>query len=867
MPDSVPAVGADVIAAGALRPWQASLDPEIRTAIQHLARDVEPMKNLAGLLFVAVWIGAGALVLAYPIWIVRLPCYLAMGASLNGLGALMHEAVHGNLFRRRPTDRLAAFLLGAPFLVSGAAYRVSHLLHHRFNRSVRDPDDLFNYSENRRVLALVFYAWTLLGIVAFLIHVPVNALRHGTPPERREVIAEYSLLLALYGAITILATHFRATGVLAHVWLVPLAVNFLIVNLRGWSEHLLTVPGHPLTQTRTITSNAVVRFFFCNVNYHLEHHLFPAVPWYHLPRVHRLLQEEFTRAGAFIYRSYARVVWDALRAGVHGLAPARRFATVPAQSGAASRPPELAGKHPGPSPYALLAYVPVIAGGAVWSAARVNVGWGRAAGLAVAGLALWSMLEYLIHRYILHIVPHAPWLLERQQHLQHHATPVEPAFQVAPLYFSVGIGVILAVLLRGLLGTWPPAILIVCGISTGYVIYELLHYWIHVGGRGGRIMGRLRRHHFYHHYRDDHRCFGVTTPFWDWVFRTARPDRGMPAIPGSDQAEQGAPGKPRPTMAARTIARAIRAARYLQVMFPPASLVPMGAATFLSIYLALQALAGLAPLRFGWPAVVGAVTTVLWMLLVRLQDDIADADLDIRLAESGDPRYRGRPIVTGGITVPELHALRAGALALLLGLNATLGLAPATDVALLVGLMFTWLGFQWFFIPALRANPTPVAYLARKTLTVLPGIYAAALVVDQFRPVTLSPWIAAVLVVPALEVAAWEVGRKIRVPQDETEYGTYSKALGWRGAALLTTAFVFLALVGLLAMGMVLDLGASFVAAVSIAGLFAMGAALRFWVTPTRQHARLQPVMELFGAVAHGAVLIALLLRNGGLWS
>jgi len=314
-------------------------------------------------------------------------------------------------------------------------------------------------------------------------------------------------------------------------------------------------------------------------------------------------------------------------------------------------------------------------------------------------------------------------------------------------------------------------------------------------------------------------------------------------------------------------ARALRWAHYLRVMFPPVALVPMGAAQFFSVYLALQALAGLAPLRFGWAALVGAATTVLWMLLVRLQDDIADADLDIRLGNAGDPRYRDRPIVRGEITVAELRSLRGGALVLLGGLNATLGAAWAAQAALLVGFAVTWLGFHWFFIPALRANPTPLAYLARKALTVLSGIYAVGVFEDQFQPVTLSLWIAALLIAPCMEVAAWEVGRKIRTPEDETEYGTYSKVLGWRAAALLPPAFVLAALACLLPIGVVLHLGWGFVAAVGTAGLVAVAACLRFRLAPTRARAKLQPFMEFFGAMVHGALLAALLIRNGAAWS
>ena len=77
----------------------------------------------------------------------------------------------------------------------------------------------------------------------------------------------------------------------------------MFANLRGWAEHMLTTPGHPLLQTRTVTSTKLLSFLNVNLNYHLEHHLFPAVPWYNLPKVHTLLQDEYEQAGAFIYSS------------------------------------------------------------------------------------------------------------------------------------------------------------------------------------------------------------------------------------------------------------------------------------------------------------------------------------------------------------------------------------------------------------------------------------------------------------------------------------------------------------------------------------------------------------------------------------
>lgn len=98
--------------------------------------------------------------------------------------------------------------------------------------------------------------------------------------------------------------------VMIHYWLIPLIIASQITSLRGLSEHGMTTAGNPFTATRTVTSNGVVSFLLLNLNYHLEHHLFPGVGWYHLPDLHRILVSEYKEMGASVYSSYTRFYPD-----------------------------------------------------------------------------------------------------------------------------------------------------------------------------------------------------------------------------------------------------------------------------------------------------------------------------------------------------------------------------------------------------------------------------------------------------------------------------------------------------------------------------------------------------------------------------
>jgi fatty acid desaturase len=314
--------GLDVQVTEEASSWVEGLSPERRRAIKEL-HALNRGWNLVALVFAALWAGAAWAAIRFPVWPVRVPALVLIGASIHALAILMHEGCHGNLFRARALDRWVGFLLGAPALFSCSAYRVTHQHHHRFNRTARDPDEFSNLSRNRTVLSVAFYAWLVVGMPAYLVHVPLTALRRGSRSQRRDVLVEEALLAALVGLVFFLAVRHGFLPQVLWVWVLPMGVAALFGSLRGWAEHLMTRAGHPLTQTRTVTSNAVVSFFMCNLNYHLEHHLFPAMPWYRLPRLHALLREEYVGAGAFVERSYLKFVWDAIRGGVHAESPGR----------------------------------------------------------------------------------------------------------------------------------------------------------------------------------------------------------------------------------------------------------------------------------------------------------------------------------------------------------------------------------------------------------------------------------------------------------------------------------------------------------------------------------------------------------------
>ncbi len=144
--------------------------------------------------------------------------------------------------------------------------------------------------------------------------------------------------------------------------------------------------------------------------------------------------------------------------------------------------------------------------------------------LPLAGAFLWTLLEYALHSRLFHDAPAKLRWLSRS-HGDHHDAPNDRDQIVARLSFSLPVTVALFALLSLVLWNPPWAGLVMVGLIAGYLSYEWLHFAIHQMPWVRRLVKPLASHHLHHHYADPSRCFGVTSPLWDWVFRTGRRHR------------------------------------------------------------------------------------------------------------------------------------------------------------------------------------------------------------------------------------------------------------------------------------------------------------------------------------------------------
>ena len=144
----------------------------------------------------------------------------------------------------------------------------------------------------------------------------------------------------------------------------------------------------------------------------------------------------------------------------------------------------------------------------------------RLAGLFLLGILLWMLLEYLIHRYIFHYQPKTR-LGKRVHYIihgVHHDYPNDARRLVMPPSISVPLAFLFYGLFFLIFGGLAPTVF--AGLVFGYVCYDMLHYATHHFSMNRGPLLWLKQYHLRHHYKDDHLGYGISSPLWDYIFRT-----------------------------------------------------------------------------------------------------------------------------------------------------------------------------------------------------------------------------------------------------------------------------------------------------------------------------------------------------------
>jgi sterol desaturase/sphingolipid hydroxylase (fatty acid hydroxylase superfamily) len=150
-------------------------------------------------------------------------------------------------------------------------------------------------------------------------------------------------------------------------------------------------------------------------------------------------------------------------------------------------------------------------------------------GWTLGGLGTWTLVEYVLHRWVFHWQPGNSKLRRwfYPVHQLHHDVQERDRI-VAPLLMSVPLAIFWLGVFWLLLGQ-PSVYPFFGGFIIGYLAYDYTHFATHFVKPRTRIGKGLRRRHLQHHFACPDRWYGVSSPLWDYVFRTHVPRGVRPA--------------------------------------------------------------------------------------------------------------------------------------------------------------------------------------------------------------------------------------------------------------------------------------------------------------------------------------------------
>lgn len=165
-------------------------------------------------------------------------------------------------------------------------------------------------------------------------------------------------------------------------------------------------------------------------------------------------------------------------------------------------------------------YTPIIVYMLYFSTVNMDEPVSKAALLFLAGMVFWTLFEYIMHRFVFHMVTHT----ERGKkisyvlHGNHHHYPRDRQRLFMPPVPSLILATVIFALQY--LAIKDNAFMFFPGFMLGYLMYGSMHYAIHAWNPPFKWMKPLWRNHHLHHYKNEHQGFGVSTTLWDRLFGT-----------------------------------------------------------------------------------------------------------------------------------------------------------------------------------------------------------------------------------------------------------------------------------------------------------------------------------------------------------
>ena len=276
--------------------------------------DADAMRDFGLWLGLLLVFGIAAFMAWGTFW--AIPLFFVYGVLYSSADHRHHELSHGTPFKNRKLNDIFYQLCAFMTLRGAVYYRWSHTRHHTHTLMVgkdpeiaapRPPDRLGLYSD------FFFISDGIRQLVKVFRHANgtlTEAGKHFIPAtEIRKVFFEARVYVFVIAVVVWLC--FATESILPAMFVVlPRFYGGFFSQLFNLSQHAglaEDVADHRLN-CRTILMNPVFNFLYANMNYHIEHHMFPMVPYYKLPELHALIKDQCPPAYPSIWAAWQEIV-------------------------------------------------------------------------------------------------------------------------------------------------------------------------------------------------------------------------------------------------------------------------------------------------------------------------------------------------------------------------------------------------------------------------------------------------------------------------------------------------------------------------------------------------------------------------------
>ena len=276
----------------------------------------------------AIWIILHVLTAAGGIWFWGswwcMPFWAAYGVLYgSACDSRWHECGHGTAFRTQWMNDVVYHIASFQVMRNPVNWRWSHARHHTDTIIVgRDPEIAWMHPVSLVKKALVWIG--ILDVWSYFKTITRNAFGVLSPDEadyipaseQSKVITAARIHVAIYVATALVSLWILAAGMGSDA-LIPFMVIGLpriygawhmimcgLLQHGGLAEDVL---DHRLN-SRTVLMNPISRWIYWNMNYHIEHHMFPMVPYHALPRLHALIKDDLPPADPSIRAAFKDMI-------------------------------------------------------------------------------------------------------------------------------------------------------------------------------------------------------------------------------------------------------------------------------------------------------------------------------------------------------------------------------------------------------------------------------------------------------------------------------------------------------------------------------------------------------------------------------